>query len=583
MNSKSSFICILVVCTILPFTSLSRNSMAQSTSNSDTTSLSPHNPLILQSDEELQSVASQEGWGGDGTQENPILIENYEFSTGEENPLEADQIKQSLISMSQDLSGFSSYSLILNDISLFVDIKNNEFIYSVAINGSDNVDIINNKWINPDYPANLFINSKLGLKSNPIEIQRNTFSGSNLKCGNGSETQFDFTPRVFIIGSGLEIHGNEFDLDNGCLPIQDIAINVYRFIFTELNFTNIYNNVFHACDVAIHLMDGNTNIYDNDFEIGDFGIITIRGGKINHNNFEFSDLGAQGSQNYIGDGTIIDDFGYNVIHEGKTIAFSPAVDNNYYKHWTEPDKDSDGIVDEPYFLGNWQSSSDATVTPIYDYHPSTKPFPLDDSSDDQRKGLIILGVSAFMALIGLSGSFVYFRYIKEKPLFDGDLTPTHRKFIEELFQSQTVLYYTLIGQHRIQDPNIESNVKQAVPVDLWSFKHIFHPTKLAILKLLYENISFTSTDLKSILKLSWNDFYCHAYSLQKKGLITIEEEFAYGNKKQTLQLTLDGAQEYKQLTELLHIFLDNSVDYQAYIDEAQKRMVSIDRGLYPDK
>ena len=84
------------------------------------------------------------------------------------------------------------------------------------------------------------------------------------------------------------------------------------------------------------------------------------------------------------------------------------------------------------------------------------------------------------------------------------------------------------------EKEIDEKIRKAVPRVVWSFKFFLHPTRPALMKLLYENLDLTSIDLKDILELSWNEFYSHSYSLEKKGYIIIEDKFVDNPKLQVL-------------------------------------------------
>ena len=530
-----------------------------------------HEPLIITSDTQVKELANSEGWDGLGSESNPFVIKNYRFSGSIENSTMMNSIKRSTNYDLKKYDSFTKVNLILSNITASLKIENNEFMYSVIIINSKNIELMSNTWINHEYPSNLFINVQIRPDEGRFIVHDNIFDGINEFCGSDNESPDDYTPRIYLYGGGITIEHNIFEIDDGCFPIAQIELNA-RQQFGQIQNSNFTSNWFRSSDLAILYKSGYVQIYNNDFETGDTAIVAqyesfLTSIIVYHNNFFSSKIGQQGKQNY--EGTIY------FVHGLKLSIFE-----NYYDVWVEPDNNGDGIVDDPYLVYN-----EGPGINLYDYKPSTARYP-GYHGEHENGGLnnfekLALALIS-MVVTGYSIVYLYPRYIKKVSPFTKELNEVSKQFISELFESQTVLYYTLVGQSKFLEKEVDEKIREAVPRDLWSFKFLLHPTRLALMKLLYENLDLTSIDLKDILKLSWNEFYSHAYSLEKKGYIVIEDKFVEDLKRQVLQLSQQGLEEYKMLTDLLHLFLDNSVDYQAYITAAQKRLDESERDLYPE-
>lgn len=208
------------------------------------------------------------------------------------------------------------------------------------------------------------------------------------------------------------------------------------------------------------------------------------------------------------------------------------------------------------------------------YTPPTKDTPFTTTN-------LVIGFG-LATIAAISSWMVYVNYIRPRAIYEGDLTGAQHKLIKEIFKSHTVLYYTLIGQSRIDDKEVESNLKNAIPRDLFEFKHVFHPVRLSFLKLLYENLEMTSIEIKDILEIQWSEYFGHLKILKKNELVRVEEKFKDGHIRQVLSLEPKGVTEYKTLIDLLHIFLDNTVNYKGYIETAQTKLMDSDRDTFPE-
>lgn len=595
---KHSILCILIVISIFGLMNVvsAHNNQSDLKLNQEKIH---HDPLEITSDQQLAQTAQIEGWKGDGSEQNPYKISNYQFDKG----MNASELFQAITSsFYYQLGGFSSFNLILVNLSLNVDISYNDFQEAVLVVNS-HVFITKNSWVNQDSSPNLF------LVGDGYTILNNTFSGSDMSCPN-----YDyFYPRVFINGYNNSVIHNKFTANTGCSYIIQLAI----FAVDQAKSNNYVNrnyiryNFFEPSNVAISL-DGAADLKDveisnNDFQTGDFAIILH--GKdpiISENNFYSAQIGAQGQQVYNGAIKFVTEFYYKPDNLENTVYLSNGIsiyncgaqsNGNHYSDWETPDINGDGVVDTPYTTcrwyifpsgdrnntmtspGNYQSKD---VKPYVDSVPAYSAYGKKDTKFYEKPVFIIAAtVSIFGILAGLG--FKINTYLgNRKAIFKGSLSGPSEKIVKELFKSQTILYYTLIGQSRVEDPTLEQNIKESIPKNFLSYRFLLHPIRLSMVKLLFENMQFTSIQIRNILEISWNEYYAHAEALEKKNYISITEEFIDDSKRSVLRLEPLGAEEYRIITELMHLFLDNTINYQAYINDAQKRMETINRDLYPN-
>ena len=288
----------------------------------DSISYEPHPYLEITSDDQLRSVAESEGWEGDGSSEQPFIIDKYRFNSGELDPQTAVDIKDEMVYEGDE---FHRFSLIITNIESYIIIRYNQFVDAVLINtnGINNVSVVieANIWVSASNPNNLI---SFG---DGFTVRHNTFFGSNHNC----ESNTYFT-RYLAQGVQTLIEENIFEIDDGCSPLQNLLLRPFGWIpgLDKVNsYYTIKGNYFKSSDFAINTYAGG-DIFNNDFDVGRIGIIT--NGKITsikNNNFYVSNIGLIGGHNYNRSN------GYDFIDNGVEInagdiQHDPTVENNYY-------------------------------------------------------------------------------------------------------------------------------------------------------------------------------------------------------------------------------------------------------------
>lgn len=544
--------------------------------------------LEITSDDQFAVFANQYGWDGDGSEVNPFIIQNLSFNNGVSSPL-GESIRDKVYNHEQAgylyLGGYEKFDMVLTNVSYHIIFQNNEFMYTLMINNTDNVQLINNRWVNDHYPSNLWIGG------DSAALMDNQFSGSNDLCDVGTDL---FTPRVFLFGSGYTVSHNLFGVDRGCHPIQQLVLwPHYSEIPESPNnnwlLTSITHNSFKASDYAIQALLQNIIVSNNDFEFGDFAItienqVVFAHTEVTQNNFYVSHRGTVGMQTY--DGAyrhVIFPVFYSKQENESRRSFwgdqTPLIRYNYYSDW-EGDTNHDGIVDvaRPFS----PTADNSRVGAVYDFAPSVYEFQGYYPVSDSFFGHYFLWFVFTLASIGgIVGWYREDKYRKYTQIFDGDLSGPPNQYVKELFRSHTVLYYTLIGQNRNSEKGINDKIKESIPHDLFEFKHIFHPIRLSLMKILFESLEMTSVEIRDILDIKWNEYYSHINALKKFKLIKVEEKFKDGYLRQVVSLEPKGIEEFKTLTDLLNLFLDSATNYNAYIEAAQARLTDTDQDTYP--
>ncbi|MCE7737592.1 MAG: hypothetical protein GPJ54_22065 [Candidatus Heimdallarchaeota archaeon] len=168
-------------------------------------------------------------------------------------------------------------------------------------------------------------------------------------------------------------------------------------------------------------------------------------------------------------------------------------------------------------------------------------------------------VGSLVLITGLSIS-VY----KIRPLIFGRpliLSDKQEDIISKIFKSQTSIYFYVMGRAKEGGGFDTNDIPLTIPKDIYNYKFLLHPIRLSMAKLLYENMQMTSIELKTMLEVSTNDINTHINALQKKGYIHTEHKFVEGSRKLIVTLKPFGSEQFKILIDLLHLFLDNSSNY----------------------
>jgi DNA-binding MarR family transcriptional regulator len=190
------------------------------------------------------------------------------------------------------------------------------------------------------------------------------------------------------------------------------------------------------------------------------------------------------------------------------------------------------------------------------------------SSIDHREGVldinveskyIIVGTALTTFILGIGFYFVNSQNIKNiAALLPNDVTKTT---LEMIFNGNIGKYLSLIAG--IQKIPEETDFQSQYLRNILQYKFLLHPARLALAKILVENPYYTSRELKTLLDLTWGELNHHLTSMQKHGLVEIEDRFLDGITRQTILVTELGISHYNSLIKNLKEFI-NSDDFNSF-------------------
>jgi DNA-binding transcriptional ArsR family regulator len=204
-------------------------------------------------------------------------------------------------------------------------------------------------------------------------------------------------------------------------------------------------------------------------------------------------------------------------------------------------------------------------------------IPQSDQSEDFR--LVIIGIS-FLSFLGLTTQI-----IRSYPIVSREqlkVTNGVKQVISPLFNNDTSLFYLLWGMthNKISDDTVKNEISK----EIFNFKYFFQPVRLSILKLLTDNVSLISSDIRIMLGVSWNEFSSHLKSLEKKELIIITEEFVDGIPKKVVRIGPKGIRIYDEFRSLLTEFLSDKTIFENLIEQGTdlRDQMEGNDSLYPE-
>ncbi|MCE7734644.1 MAG: hypothetical protein GPJ54_07200 [Candidatus Heimdallarchaeota archaeon] len=256
---------------------------------------------------------------------------------------------------------------------------------------------------------------------------------------------------------------------------------------------------------------------------------------------------------------------------------SNYFEGNFWSEWNDisSDLDGDNTLDDPYLIdNNWGQIEDSSPSKLL-----FLTLPIDEignkiSEDSEVKGnqvlylpletQILIGI-LFSLSAALAYYFVYLPRIKDETLH---VSKTIAKEISSVFHNRPSLLYLILSQKNNNPTPTEEELRKSIPIEIFGYKFLMHPVRLAMTKLLFETIELTSIEMKNSLDLSWGDYSSHIKALVKQDYIYIREEFREGSVKQVLTLTDLGHKSYDELKSILFDFLSNSPEsYLNYVDK----------------
>ncbi|OLS28905.1 MAG: hypothetical protein HeimC2_03430 [Candidatus Heimdallarchaeota archaeon LC_2] len=585
---------------------------------------------IIIGNDEFLDFSEDYNLPGNGSQQNPFVISNFEFSrpdapTSPYTPLFY-------------LEGIS-YHIVITD-SIFYERKSEGCgpcdagfgLSPFTIKGGTNLTILRNI-------IDIAVYGDTGIKIEGDDIK---MIENDLGCDNtgGEEASFnDFlmsgNHNVFSRNCiGYTIRGLYFNVNSSIIEnniIQTTFTGSRRLstspgeIAMSLNGNNniIQDNLITSVSVGIVVHNGLNNlIYNNSITSGlitnnqqdaiviSGGYTTVIGNTISNSYGYGISLGfLYGDENEIADQPIIyNNFINNSISVNVLPFQTQAFDqnglayfsSNFWDDHTNFDENQDGIADDPYLiinntdnepLINPVSPSDTRINEILNqltvYKQLKDEFDLDidlneefdDSTNEylnfRESKLILAGIGLFtLSGIGFAGYIWYQRSILTQisSLVINDHTNLNLK---ELFNGKSSEFLLIANGVLRPDKSYTSGSK--IPEKIFEFKFLMHPVRLSIMKLLVENPYTTSNEIRERLKISWGEFSNHLRNMRKANYIETKDQFIDGIRRQVMVVTDDGNTKYQQLISILTEFI-TSGDFESYMNDT-KNIANQESGL----
>lgn len=316
----------------------------------------PHGPIAIDGDANFSATATAEGWTGDGSAQNPYIIENYDITLGvtPEASINIINTRANYTIRGCNLIGPAatpSYGIYLENST------NGHFISNLVTNFANGLYIIggsrnlvvsgNNISYNSD---GIYLNNSLYFTITQNTCSGNFFDGIHIdssdegtisgnNCSQNSLTGIYLSNSYNGTISGNDCSQNSLtgiyisDSDNGtisgnsCSGNGDNGIQLTHFSEYNILTDNICND---NTNIGFRLQATDANIFENNTSIeNDVGIWTTASG----DNFIQWNIFANNTSNILSDGL-------------------PSMwDYNYWSDYTGSDANSDGIGDTPYTFG----------------------------------------------------------------------------------------------------------------------------------------------------------------------------------------------------------------------------------------
>jgi parallel beta-helix repeat protein len=343
-----------------------------------TSAATPHDPIFIEGELNFTSLASNEGWKGDGTSENPYLIKDLKISPQAGHCIEIRN---------------SSLHFIIQDSQL--------------INGTGGVYLSNVS--NGEVKGCTIQDNQLGLlleNSQDIKVLQNTLS-SNLDG-------------IYLFKSKLnEVEGNNVSLNNGegitlfrsienSILSNTLLGNQYALALIQSDNNEISYNTASENVGGIQLQGSHNNLVNwNSLYNNDIGMYLLN--NCTENKITYNDISLNFGSGIILVKTRNNTFHHNnIIENNKQLTLTLSFDNwhdednkgNYWSDYKGNDTDEDGVGDTGIPHNN------------VDFYPLIEPVKIQNGEEDEdgvggtSTTLILTIVTVFVTFI----LFTYFGY-----------------------------------------------------------------------------------------------------------------------------------------------------------------------------
>ncbi|MHA2297276.1 MAG: right-handed parallel beta-helix repeat-containing protein [Candidatus Hodarchaeales archaeon] len=348
-----------------------------------------HDPIEITGDAEFITLADSEGWQGDGSMQNPIIISNLRINNVNSTLINITDVTKHFRIISCQLTGGGREG-VQGGIH-FNNVNNGQVIDNTVSNNSYGIKLLDS--LNNLIANNSAYNNQLGMSL--IQSLNNTIANNNVSNNNYCGINLVFSGTNTITNNTISNnHHGIFLQDSSNIFITNNNANNNIHCGIEMWYSNnnliADNNASNNSD-GINLMGSANNIIFNNTVSNNhnYGISleNSANNSISSNNFAGNSL-AQAYDNGNGN-SIANQFYYN-----------------YYDDWTGPDANGDSIVDLPYPITGSKNNEDPfpvinpynTVVSI----PTTNSSTTDSSTTDSSTTTTTLTRQIFFSSPGFT-------------------------------------------------------------------------------------------------------------------------------------------------------------------------------------
>jgi len=402
-----------------------------------------HDPIHIDGNADFLSQASSEGWPGEGTPENPIIISGYSFAAAE-HMLRVENSDLHFEFIDNQLDGFSwvwcGIAIINSANGVIKDNYVRRAAAGIHVVTVENYTIEGNEVRDSEFGGIIVEDGSVNVTVKNNIVYDNREYGIHIGNPYGSTVSHDVT----IVGntvfenspSGIRL----LEADGCTVYDNEVYSNTLNGIDVESGSHHInYNNI-TDCIAGILISEGNCTITQNRISNVEYAISvgtennTISKNDLTNNEkigirFYYSDhTGFSGSNNLVTRNVIANNSRWgleftanaddNVVQDnyffmnGETCQATDDgannfIDMNYWDDWTSPDVNNDSIVDVPYSIdGDTENSDlhprtipDKSLPPWFIEETTTTSGTSDDVPIPMDPLLIAVGVSAVVIIL----------------------------------------------------------------------------------------------------------------------------------------------------------------------------------------
>lgn len=364
--------------------------------------------LDINGNDELISAAEHYDWPGDGSPEDPFIIDSVKFNVSGDAPciafsntsLHIEMINCVLSHHMTEQGTMQGIGVLLDNVTNVV-LSNN--VVKTGQTGLKMISSFGNIVLNNSFSG---MGPNLISSSNENRFEGNVFSvidGTGLIVQNSDSNRFRFNViQGMILGAGgtrgsigLVLTGSMDNwfftdqmsgdgymsigislIDSSENMIDRAEVNGRTAIYMARASDNelLYNVFGNAAVTAIEMLDSDRNTMIGNVLESNFSVCGIRCITSDENQFTWNDLGVHSSVGYAfyttgsqGNQMVNNTFRYSgaelrtqklALDDNGLNLWNDTSVGNHWSDWTSPDLDTDGIVDDPYVMDGGAGAAD---------------------------------------------------------------------------------------------------------------------------------------------------------------------------------------------------------------------------------